>query len=139
MKILQEIDSEPNDIQRRINQMIHLKQPREEVFNHTPKIQEKIEKIYEKKTKVDDFKLGDIVLRWDARSEDKGKHGKFDNLWKVAYKIIEFRRNKEFLLEYLDGKEILGGTVNGRFLKHYLTWSWRKMFTLIVSKILFNV
>jgi len=32
MKILQEVDSEPNDIQWRINQMIHLQQSMEEVF-----------------------------------------------------------------------------------------------------------
>ena len=22
------------------------------------------------------------MLRWDARNEDKGKHGKFENMWK---------------------------------------------------------
>ena len=38
MKILKESDCEPNDIQRRINQMIHLQKSRDEVFSHTSKI-----------------------------------------------------------------------------------------------------
>jgi len=33
MKLLQEVQVEPNDIQRRINQMIQLQQSREEVYN----------------------------------------------------------------------------------------------------------
>ena len=45
-------------------------------------LQEKIKKIYEKKTKAEKFQLDDIVLKWDARNEDKRKHGKFYNLWK---------------------------------------------------------
>ena len=45
-------------------------------------LQEKIKKIYDKKTKAEKFQLDDVVLKWDERNEDKGKHGKFDNLWK---------------------------------------------------------
>jgi transposase InsO family protein len=40
MKLLQEMQAETNDSQRRINQMIHLQQTREEVFNKTQVIQE---------------------------------------------------------------------------------------------------
>jgi len=35
VKFLQEVGSEENDFQRRINQMIHLQQTREEVFQNT--------------------------------------------------------------------------------------------------------
>lgn len=62
MRILRELDSETNDIQRRINQMIHLQQTREEVFQNTSKLQEKNKKIYDRKTKEDNFNLGDVVL-----------------------------------------------------------------------------
>ena len=37
--------------------------------------------------KASDFKIGDNILKWDSRREDKGKHGKFDNLWKGPYII----------------------------------------------------
>ena len=87
MKLLQEVGSEENDIQRRINQMIYLQQTRDEVFQNTSKIHDRIKKIYDWKTKEDNFKVGDVVLRWDARNEDKGKHGNFENLWKGPYNI----------------------------------------------------
>jgi hypothetical protein len=50
-------------------------------------IQENIKKIYDKRTKDDDFKLGYLVLKWDSRNEYKGKHGNFDNLWKGPFII----------------------------------------------------
>eukprot|EP00253_Pinus_taeda_P023910 PITA_23910 len=91
MRLLQEAGSEEDDIQCRINQMIHLQQTREEVSQNTLWLQEKIKKIYGQKTKAEKFQLEDVVLRWDARNEEKGKHGKFDNLWKGPYKISAHR------------------------------------------------
>jgi hypothetical protein len=82
MKLLQEVQVEPNDTQRRINQMIQLQQSREEVYNKTQVIQESIKKIYDRRTKEDDFELGNSVLKWDSSNEDKGKHGMFYSLWK---------------------------------------------------------
>lgn len=90
MKLLQEAGSEENDIQRWINQMIHLEKIQDEAFQNTSKLHERIKRIYDQKTKEDDFKIGDVVLRWDARNEDKGKRGKFENLWKGPYQISTF-------------------------------------------------
>eukprot|EP00253_Pinus_taeda_P024129 PITA_24129 len=42
VKLLQEIQAEPNDMQRRVNQTIHLQQTREQVFNRAQMLQEKI-------------------------------------------------------------------------------------------------
>jgi hypothetical protein len=95
-------------------------QSREEVYNRTQVIQENIKKIYDKRTKEDNFELGDLVLRWDSRNEDKGKHGKFDSLWKGPYTIQAFRGNNAFLLANSDGSDLPGGPINGRMLKHYL-------------------
>ena len=100
--------------------MIHLQQSREEVFNKTRVVQESIKKISDKRTKEDDFELGDLVLRWDARNEHKGKHGKFDSLWRGPYTIQAFRGNNAFLLNNVDGADLLGGPINGRMLKHYV-------------------
>ena len=72
---------------RRINQTIHLQQTREEVYNKAVKVQENIKKLFDKRTKAVDFKIGDKVLKWDSRREDKGKHGKFDSLWQGPYII----------------------------------------------------
>jgi hypothetical protein len=59
------------------------------------------------------------VLRWDARREDKEKHGKFDNLWYDPFTIVKVTDNNTFLLHNLDNTKSFGGPVNGRFLKHY--------------------
>ena len=99
--------------------MIHLQQTREEVSRNTFELQEKIKKIYDRKTKVEKFQLEDVVLRWDARNEDKGKHGKFDNLWKGLYNISAYRGQNAFLLTEMDGQDFPRGPVNGRLLKHY--------------------
>eukprot|EP00253_Pinus_taeda_P003287 PITA_03287 len=82
-------------------------------------IQEKIKKIYDRKAKADKFQLEEVVLKWDARNEDKGKHGKFENLWKDPFKISAYRCQNAFLLKEMSEEECLGGPVNGRLQKRY--------------------
>jgi hypothetical protein len=80
--------------------------------------QRKVKATFDKGNKKDLCKEGDLVLRWDARKEDKEKHGKFDNLWYGPFKIAKVMENNNFLLHNLYDKETFGGPVNGRFLKH---------------------
>ena len=82
-------------------------------------MQENIKKLFDKRTKANDFNIGDKVLKWDSRREDKGNHGKFENMWKGPYIIRSIRGHKTFFLQELNGEEVLGGLVNGRMLKHY--------------------
>ena len=119
MKIIQGLQVETNDIQRRINQTIHLQQTREEVQLKSQAIEDKIKKFFDKKSKEDDFYIGDKVLKWDSRREEKGKHGKFDFLWKGPYVIYGYIGNNAFFLKEMDGSDLLGGPVNDRMLKHY--------------------
>ena len=87
VKLLQEAGSEEDPMQRRINQMIHLQQTQEEVFQNTFKLQERIKKIYDRKAKADTFQLDEVVLRWDAQNEDKRKHGKFKTYGRVLIRL----------------------------------------------------
>jgi len=119
MKLLQEAQVEPNDIQRRINQTIHLQQTREEVYQRSQVLQEKLNKIFDRRTKAGDFFIGDKVLKWDSRREDKGKHGKFDFLWKGPLIIQAPQGNNTYFLKILDGTTTEEGPVNGWILKHY--------------------
>ena len=82
-------------------------------------LQEKIENIYDHQIKAEKFQLDDVVLIWDARNEDKGKHGKFDNLWKGPYRISAYRGQNAFFLSEMDGQDFLGGAMNGRIFKPY--------------------
>jgi hypothetical protein len=69
---------------------------------------------------VDDFKLGDLVLKWDTKNEDKGKHEKFDHLWLGPFGIAAYYENNAYILQESNGDIVEGGPVNGRFLKHYI-------------------
>lgn len=119
VRLLQEAGSEEDPVQIRLNQMIQLQQTREEVFQNTSKLQEKITKIYDKKAKADKFQLGDVVLKWDERNEEKGKHGKFKNLWKGPFEIAAYSGQNAFLLKEMNREDCPGGPNNGQLLKWY--------------------
>jgi hypothetical protein len=78
-----------------------------------------MKKIFDKRTKERNFMTGDLVLKWDAKREAKGKHGKFDNLWVGPFQVSAVQDNNTYELAHLDG-ELLGAPVNGRFLKNFL-------------------
>ena len=83
--------------------------------------QDKVKQVFDKRAKVDCFNLGDLVLKWDARHEDKGKHGKFDELWKGPYSICSFLGRNAYFLEDSEGNKVGIGPINGRLIKHYLS------------------
>lgn len=96
---MQELEVEPNDLQRRINQTIHLHHKRGVVHNRTQLIQDSIKKTFDQRTKADEIQIGNHVLKWDSRREEKGKHGKFKNLWMGPYIIDSYRGNNSFFSE----------------------------------------
>jgi len=63
--------------------------------------------------------IGDKVLKWDSKREDKGKHGKFEFLWKGPFIIQASQGNNTYFLKSLDGIEAKHGPVNCHMLKHY--------------------
>ena len=76
---------------------------------------------FDRRVKEEKFLVEDLVLKWYAPHEEKGKHGKFDHMWVGAYIIAAYRGENSFILQHQDGSLLEGGPVNGRFLKHYLT------------------
>jgi hypothetical protein len=121
MRLLQKQDAKPDVTRRRTNELINVQKEREKAFNNFQLHQDKIKNDFDRHTKEDDFKVGDLVLRWDARNEDKGKHGKFYHLWLVPFKVVEYNGNNAYLIQEHNGDLVGGGPVNGRFLKHDIT------------------
>ena len=74
--------------------------------------------VFDQHAKDRKFQVGDLVLRWDVRIAEKGKHAKFDPLWFGPFKIASQGRNNTFMLENLQG-DLLDAPVNGQFLKPY--------------------
>jgi hypothetical protein len=87
MKLWQDAKEEPNDVTRRMNQIIEFQQNKVEVNDKLQKYQDNMKSLFIKKDKDMEFLLGDLVLKWDARKEDARKHGKFDHLWFIPLKI----------------------------------------------------
>ena len=83
------------------------------------KYQDNMKALFDQKAKDREFLPGDLVLKWDARKEDSGKHEKFDHIWCGPFKITTSEGKNSFLLENIDGK-ILNALINGRYLKHFM-------------------
>ena len=66
IKFLQEIKEEPDDIRRRMFQIIQLQQERETIENTVEMHIKRMKESFDKKVKNDVFVVGDLVLRWDA-------------------------------------------------------------------------
>jgi len=77
--------------------------------------------LFDRKVRERDFNKGYLVLRWDARREDKGKHGKFDNFWFGPFSIVEVKGNNTFILQNLEG-QYFPLPVNGKYLNHYIQY-----------------
>ena len=82
-----------------------------------------MKEVFDMRTNPDDFQMGGVVLLWDAPHEEKGKHGKFDHLWKDPYNILAFGGNNAYILEEMEGGLVSGAPINGRLLKHYFLQS----------------
>ena len=81
---------------------------------------EQIKRIFDKKAKAHTFQLDDVVLKWDVINEEKGKHDKFENLWKGPFRITTFRGQNAFLLKEMNGEDSPRGPVNGWLLIWYI-------------------
>jgi transposase InsO family protein len=118
-KFFQDHQGEPNDMIRRIHQLVEVQQTREQVVDRTHDRQQRIKQAFDRRVRKEDFQLGDLVLKWDAPRQDKGKHGKFDALWIGPFNISEASPNNTYRLQNLEGDEVFGGPVNGHFLKRF--------------------
>ena len=112
-------EDEPNEMMRRMMDLVELQQIREQVARKSEAHQQRIKGMFDKRAKADNFQFGDWVLKWDAVRQDKGKHGKFDSLWMTPFFIHQGYKNNTFELQNLEGEEVFDGPVNGRFLKLY--------------------
>jgi hypothetical protein len=79
--------------------------------------QQKVKLAFDRKVKKKEFEIRDLVLKWDAPMQDKGKHDKFDALWIGPFKISKVFSNNTYRLQDLEGEEVFNSPVNGHFLK----------------------
>ena len=85
-------------MQRRINQIIELNEMRDKAYDKVQTHQEKMKNTFDRRIKEDIFQVDDLVLKWDAPHEDKGKHGKFDHLQAGPYLIAMVQGDNAFIM-----------------------------------------
>jgi hypothetical protein len=116
-KFFQGHEGEPNHMVRRIHQVVEVQQIREQVMDRAYTHQQKIKQAFDRKVRKKEFELGNLVLKWDAPRQDRGKYIKFDALCIGPFKISEIFSNNTYRLQDLEGQEVFNGPVNGHFLK----------------------
>ena len=65
------------------------------------------------------FRVDEMVLMWNARIEDKGKHAKFKFFWLGSYLIESRWGDDSYILKEISGG-ILKLPIHRQFLKYYL-------------------
>ena len=53
---------------------------------------------FDRRVKEEKFLIDDLVLKWDAPHEEKGKHWKFDHLWVGPYIVVVHRGENALIL-----------------------------------------
>ena len=77
-KFLQPEQDEEEDMAKRIIDLAEVHQIREQLVEKSAAHQNKIKEVFDRRTKSNNFQVGDLVLKWDVLKEKKGNHGKFD-------------------------------------------------------------
>jgi hypothetical protein len=73
-----------------------------------------------RKYKEKNFKVGDLVLKWDKENKSKGKHSKFQNLRLRPFQVAKKIGAGTYQLQNLRG-ESYTLPVNGHALKQYFS------------------
>lgn len=118
-KFVQLYDDDIDDeMQLRMEDLIRLDETRRESVARNAKLQLQVKNLYDKKTVDRKFEPSDLVLVWNAKLEDKGKHGKFDPIWLGSYLIHDKWGQDSYIIKDFNG-DIQELPVHGLFLKQY--------------------
>eukprot|EP00253_Pinus_taeda_P035847 PITA_35847 len=69
-KLQQVHEAKPNDMTRRMYQIIEVQQKREQQYDLVRKYQQAMKEVFDKGTKKEYFHIGDLALKWDAQHQD---------------------------------------------------------------------
>jgi hypothetical protein len=83
--------------------------------------QQRIKQVFDKKAKKEEFRVGDLVLKWDAPKQVKSKHGKLEALWIGPFEVSEVFSNNTYRVRDLKDQESFNGPMTGNFLKIFFS------------------
>lgn len=100
--INEEGSKELDPLDDRLNPLVKLEENRRAAHEKNMRQQQKVKVLHEKRAKCRKFQE-DWVLKWNAKDQDKGKHGKFESLWLVKYVITSKNDEYSYYLQGIDG------------------------------------
>lgn len=98
-KFLQAKDLELSEpMEDRMVQMVEVEEIKTLAHKRNLKIQLQSKYLFDKRTTSRKFQIGDMVLQWNARGQDKGKHKKIDSLWIGPSIVYDFNGKDSYFL-----------------------------------------
>ncbi|XP_059068989.1 uncharacterized protein LOC131859363 [Cryptomeria japonica] len=91
-------------LEERMEMLAKLDESREDAHRKNLKLQQKSKYLFDKKASEIKFEINDLVLFWNARSQDKGKHGKFEALWQGPFVIAEKNGDNSYFSTDMNGE-----------------------------------
>ena len=107
-----------DDMHQRIDELARLVETRKEASIRNMKLQLQKKHLYDRRTIIKKFQPEDLVLVWNARLQEKGKHGKFDPIWLGPYLVDSLWGNDSYFIKDLSNN-LLEFPVHGQFMKRY--------------------
>ncbi|XP_059076647.1 uncharacterized protein LOC131875928 [Cryptomeria japonica] len=96
----------PKPMNARMEHLAELDEIRNEAQECNLKMQQKVKYLHDKRATERNFQEGELVLMWNARAQDKGKHGKFESLWIGPYVIMGKNGEDSYFLHNMDGEHM---------------------------------
>ncbi|XP_059078095.1 uncharacterized protein LOC131876669 [Cryptomeria japonica] len=104
-KFIHENDLEILDLlEERMEILAKLDESREDAYRKNLKPQQKNKYLFDKKASKRKFEINDLVLLWNDRAQDKGKHGNFEALWLGPFVVVEKNSEDSYFLMDINGK-----------------------------------
>ena len=88
-----------NDMKEIMDELVGLIETKKETSIRNAKLQLQAKNLYDKKEMERKFDHEDLILMWNARIEDKGKHGKCDPIYLGPYLIYSTCGEYQYVLK----------------------------------------
>ena len=96
---------EENNDKLRLN-LDCLDQVRDETFSKMTKYQQKMAEYYNKRVKLRQLDIGDLVLRKVTIATKDPVQGKLGPIWEGPYRVVHYSKRGSYHLETLNGKKL---------------------------------
>lgn len=101
---IQQYDDDISDeMQLRMEDIMQLDETRRNASVNNVKLQTKVKHLYDRRATERNFQPDDMVLCWNARNEEKGKHGKFGPLWLGPFLVHAHCGENSYFIKKLTG------------------------------------